>query len=149
MLEEKTVVSMVNSLNTLWESVTDGDSTHVDASLDLEVAFITPSCAPGVLDNPVISSVFCSVSDSKDGVVDISGGILAVLGGVNSSLVVSEVRDNLKGDGDWSVMEDSISHLVFISFSDVDRSSLDLESEGVLLNGTVSVSGEVWIVFLG
>ena len=76
------------------------DSAHVDATLNLEEALVTPLGAPGVLHNPVVQArgSIVSIANGKNGVVHIHGAILASGGGIDSACVVTEVINDLESD---------------------------------------------------
>jgi len=42
---------------------------------DLDVSIFAPACSPGVLDEPVFLSVFSSVADCENGVVECGSAI--------------------------------------------------------------------------
>lgn len=117
----------VKSSDLLWIGVADSDSAHVDTSLNLEVAFVSPVNSPRVLDKPVWNIVLNSVSNSKDSMVHILSGVLAYLGGIDASLVVPEAVNYLKGNRHWSMLEEGFGKLDFITLGDVDRTTIDGE----------------------
>lgn len=131
-----------------WERVALSHTAHVDASLDLEESIVTPVSSPGVFDDPVVNTVFGSVSNGDDSVVDIGWGVLAYVRGVYSTGVVSESIDDLEGNGDWALRVDSESELILISLSDVERALLDGNSKGRLINSAVSILSVVRVSLL-
>ena len=110
---------------------------------------VAPVGAPGVLDEPVLDAVFDSEANDDDSMVDVIGGVLADSGAGDSAGVVTEAINDLESDGDWSVLENSNSESVFVSFGDVDGATDDLESECCRLDSAVLVNGFVWIRNLG
>ena len=105
----------------LGEGVANGDATHVDTFLHVEIALVSPLVRPGVLDDPVLHSVAIdSETDCHDSMVDVIGGILANFGYVGAILVVLETIDHLEGNRNWSVSPNSFHHLIFVTFSNVD-----------------------------
>lgn len=80
-----------------WVGVALRDGAHVDISLDLEVALVSPGCSPGVLDVPELLSGLLSVAGGQDSVVDLLGSLAAVVDAVDSALVVLEAGDDLEG----------------------------------------------------
>jgi len=57
--------------------VANGNTAHVISSLDLEISGITPGISPRVLNDPIGNFIFNSITDSKNGVVNIIWGIFA------------------------------------------------------------------------
>ena len=45
------------------------NAAHLHSSLDADVSLLSPACAPGVLDDPVVHSVLSAVAHHSDGVV--------------------------------------------------------------------------------
>lgn len=113
-----------------WVSIALSDTAHVNVSLDLEVALVSPVGTPGVLDEPVVNTILSSESNSKDCMVDIRRSILADVRGINSRSVVSESINNLESNGNGSDLKDGMEKLSLISLGDVDGSTLDVKSEG-------------------
>jgi len=74
------------------------DSTITNC--DFELSIVSPSLIPRVNDNPVILSIFGSVSNNFNGMSSkgFSCGVF-----VNSSLVGNEIFINGEGGGHWSV----------------------------------------------
>ena len=75
-------------------------------STDLDVTASTPGWAPRVLDEEVVVTIFGSVSDSEDTVVELGSalgrGDDTGLVGLEDSLV------SLNGNGNWSLGESSL-----------------------------------------
>ena len=139
---------VVDLFDVHWEGVANGDTAHVDASLNLEETLVAPFGSPRVLDDPVIFTFLRTVADSEHGMVDVLSGVLAGLGCVNSSLVVSESINNLEGNRHWSPVENSFSKRDLVTFSDIVGATLDLQSVLIRLHSAVVVNCEVWVVFL-
>ena len=60
----------LNSVNSYRVSGQCGDATHVvTVSSHLDVAFVSPTCSPAVLHQPVVLSFFCAVTNNKHGMV--------------------------------------------------------------------------------
>ena len=76
--------------------VTHGDSTHVLFSFDLKVPLVSEGGAPAVLDVPEFHSVFCSVTCSKDSMIDILSGFATSRDAIDSSHIVLEAVDDLE-----------------------------------------------------
>ena len=53
-LEEDIAVEGADFLDRLGVGVAGGDTAHVDTTLDVEEAFVTPGSIPRVLDDPVV-----------------------------------------------------------------------------------------------
>jgi len=68
-----------------WERIAFGHTTHVDSSLDLKEALISPVSTPGVLNDPVVNTVFGSVSYSNNSMVHIRWRILAYVRGIDTT----------------------------------------------------------------
>jgi len=113
-----------------WVSIAFSDSAHINVSLDLEVALISPGITPGVLDEPVVNTIFSSETDSEDGVVDVRGRVLADIRDVNTSGVIFKSIDDLEGNRNGSDLIDSVEEISLISLGDVDGSTLNVESKG-------------------
>ena len=98
---------------------------------DSDVSRFTPALSPGVLDQPVVSVFGVStVSDEKDSVIELFGG--AFLFVVDSFLVELEASvSGIDGDGDGSLSGDSDLQLFFVSFWEVDESSV-ISTDGLL-----------------
>jgi hypothetical protein len=63
----------------------------LSVSLELDVSFITPGGIPGVLDEPVVDSIFSSITNKEDTVVKAITAF-AVIGGEDSTLVELEAE---------------------------------------------------------
>jgi hypothetical protein len=53
------------------KGIANGDTTHVYSSLNFEETGISPFNTPRVLDNPIVNSIFSTISNSKDCMVNI------------------------------------------------------------------------------
>jgi len=72
---------------------------------DHDVTLISPSWSPGVSDDVVVLSVFVSISDSGDGVIEIgsaSGGVQDT-----TSVTLESHLVGLNGNGNWSLGDSS------------------------------------------
>ena len=99
------------------------DATDASALFDCEtdVAIFTPVSGPGVLDNPVLGTVFFSVTDKEDSMVHLASTSLAI---ENTLLVVHDVGFN--GNCHWTMLAKSGFHAVrSVSATSVSGSSLD------------------------
>jgi len=87
------------SLDLGWERIALSDSAHVDSSLNLEETVVSPIGSPGILDDPVVDTIFSgSISYGNDGVVDIRWRILAYVRCINTARIVSESINDLESD---------------------------------------------------
>ena len=68
-----------------------------NASVKLEVTLVTPHGAPRVLNRPVVEAGggIVTVANSEHGVVHVLGRLLAVVGRVHTTIVISKVVDDL------------------------------------------------------
>ena len=73
---------------------------------DLDVTINTPVWSPGVLDKVVVLSVFGSVTDSKDSVVE--GGSALSRGEDTTGVSLENGLVGLDGNGDWSLGNGSL-----------------------------------------
>jgi hypothetical protein len=143
------VLFLLDLLDISGERVADGDTAHVDSSGDLEETLVSPVGTPGVLNDPVVLAILITVSNGKHSMVNITSGVLAGIRGVNTSGIVSETIDDLEGNGNWTMPPNSRLEIFLITLSDVDRATLNSQSEGRFVNSAVVILGEVRIVFLG
>lgn len=83
-----------------WVGTKFGDTTLGERNLD--VSCISPGSTPGVLCKDVVNTVFCTISNSKDTVVDFG----TTASSDDTIFVVSEdVLVTLDADRDWSKVE--------------------------------------------
>ena len=71
-------------------AVAFGAGAHVHTTFHLEVTFVAPGVAPGVLDVPEILAVFAAVAGGQHCMVDLFFGGAAVVDAVHTALVVFE-----------------------------------------------------------
>ena len=82
--------------------------------MHLEEAVVTPSSAPGVLDEPVVDAIFSTVADSQDCMVDITRAVKAHLADVDARAVVSEAIHHFECHGDRPVRVDCLLQVCLI-----------------------------------
>ena len=92
-----------------------GDGAHVDSSLHLHVAFLSPIFSPRVLDDPVVGGV----ADNEDSVVDkvfVNPVWVAFAVFIDPRGVVPEIIIGIDGDGDGANGGHCFGKGIFISF---------------------------------
>ena len=130
-----------------WSNTGHEHSAHASAVTvvgHLDVAVVSPGCAPGVLDEEVGLSVVSAVSDSEHTVVELG----STAGGVVEDTALVELEGHLvglNGDGGGSSLDGGLHG--------GGRVGLDVDVAGVVSdtgNGGVagSISGLVWVVGL-
>src|SRR5437879_2363783 len=86
------------------------DPAHVALiASNSEITTLRPAGAPTVLDQPVVLTIFISVSDHQDGVVVyLAPGIIRVASGVavDALAVRTECGIDIKGNGHGSIVPD-------------------------------------------
>lgn len=127
------------------EGVALGDTAHIDSSFNFEEALITPFSSPGVLYQPVVHTVFSSVTDGHNSMIDVSRTIFACVRGINSTCVGTEPINDLECNRDRTVCVNGLFQFVLVSFSDIDWSSLDSKRESAWFDCTVSIHGIIRI----
>ena len=75
-----------------------GYRAHVLPSQDFEVSIHSPSASPGVLDVPEGLPVVYSITSSQHCIVNIIRTSTAISGGVHSSSIVLETRDDFESN---------------------------------------------------
>lgn len=76
--EKLFLLRLLNGDNIIWEGIADCDSTHVNTSLYLKVSILSKSGSPRILNNPIIHAILMSITNCKDGVINIHRSILAI-----------------------------------------------------------------------
>lgn len=110
---------------------------------DLDVSLVSPSGSPGVSDQVVWDSVFFSVSNSSDSVVQ--RGSTGSSSDDTRSVVVEDTLVSFDGDRNWSLSNGSLEFGDDVALNVVDL----LDLGGVVILGPASVSdGLVWVVLL-
>lgn len=108
-----------------WVRVADGDTAHVDSSLDLEETFVSPVSTPRVLDEPVVHTIEGAITDGKNCMVDVRWAVFARSGRVDTTSIVSEAIDDFESNGDWSILEEGVFERIFVTLGDVEGSLWD------------------------
>lgn len=140
---------LTNLGNLDWVGVADGNTAHVDSSLNLEETLVSPVSAPRILDEPVIDTIKGAIADGENCMVDIRWTVLALGGAIDATFVVSEISNDLEGNRDWAVGEKGVLGGYLITLSDVEGSLWDREGVGVGFDGTFLVSARVGVSRFG
>ena len=114
----------------------------------LDVTVVTPRSSPGVLDEEVVVSIFGTVSDSEDTVVELGS---ALGGGDDTGGIGLEDRlVGLDGDGNWSSGKSSLEVSTGGILNDILEASNFTDSLGGVEFALVPemVGTSVWIVTL-
>jgi len=122
-----------------------GNTAHIDTSFHLEISLISPFFRPWVLDYPVVNSVFSTISNSQNSVINFFWLGSTVLRSINPWGVSWESSDDLESDRDGSVIVEMISQFNFISLSDVNRSSSNGDAWLGSRELASSINSGVWI----
>ncbi len=137
--------SASNSLNERIGS-SRGDAAHVAlVPGHLDVAVVTPLGSPRVLDQPVVLTVFSSVADDKNAVIETIGSAVGLA--VDSLGVELEgFLGSIDGNGHRAHGGDSLHQSLFVSGRNVDESDINcsdvlLAEVALLLIGVVGVRG--------
>merc|ERR1719350_1335428 len=134
-------------VDVLGVGVAISDSAHVDATLNIEEAFVAPAGAPRVLDHPVIHATFCcAIADGENGMVHILWTVFAGRRGVDSTGVIAEIVNDLEGYGDWLLI-DGLFEFNLIARGDVHRLT-DREDKLRGFDGALSILSVVRVAFL-
>ena len=115
-LEEK---SRTNFFYALWERIANCYSAHIHSSFDFEESLITPCFTPWVFNDPVVLSIFITISNSNNCMINILWLVLASIRSVYTTCVISKSRDYLESNWNWSMSIDCFLQFVFISLSDI------------------------------
>ena len=90
--------------DTLWVGVAVDYATHVDTSLHLEIALISPERTPGILDNPVVHAIFNAVSNCYNCMVHCFYGVTADSRGENPASIIQKVILCIKTNSNGSML---------------------------------------------
>lgn len=143
-LEEK---SRTNFFYALWERIANCYSAHVHTSFNFEESLVTPSFTPWVFNDPVVFSVFISISNCKDCMINILWLILTSIRSVYTASVISKSWDNLESNWNWSMSVDCFFQFVFISLSDIYRSSFNSKSKCWFIYCAIIGYCKIWISY--
>lgn len=112
-------------------------------ALNSEVALLTPSAVPRVLDKPVVSALVGTIANEEHGVID---GIAAESLD-NSVLVELESSSTcVDADGDWTECE-GLSQLDWVKSLDIFE-ACQFNVSSLSLGSALLVLGHVWILTL-
>jgi len=114
---------------------------------DHDVTLISPSWSPGVSDDVVGLSVFLSITDGGDGVIE--GG--SACGGVHDTTGISLENFSVGFDGnrDWSLSDSGKELSGRVGLDGVDFGDESFWASSLLAGSRVSGSGGVWVCSLG
>ena len=143
--------SLKEDLELLWEIinflrvwVAVWNSTHVNSSLHLEESLVTPSSTPRVLNDPVVDSIFRTISYGKDSMVHILRSIFASVTYIYSRLIISETRNNLEGNWDWTILVKCLQEIIFTKW-DVYRATSYTNGIGTWVNCALIIGCFIWV----
>jgi len=124
---------------------TSGEPSILGGNVD--VSCISPSWSPGVSDDVVCLSVFLSITNSGDGVIEGGSAGRGVHDTTGVTLEGSGV--GLNGNGSWSLSDSSKKRRGRPSFDGVDSGNVSNWGSFLLAGSGVSGTRGVWVGSLG
>lgn len=132
-------------LSDIWERIALSHTTHVISSLDFEVSVITPLFTPRILNNIIIHSIFSTITNSNNSMIDIFWSILTNITGIYTTSVVFEPINNFKGNRNRSVCSNSLFKTLFIISCDI-KTTMSLANTSPSSISTFSILSIVWVI---
>jgi len=124
----------------------DSADTGTIGNTDLDVSIDTPVGTPGVLDEEVFLSVFGTISDCEDSVVE--GGSAGGGGEDTTGILLEDSLVGLDGDGNWALVEGGLELVWVLGLDGLVSGGTD-GSLGFVVFAGAAIFGNVWVVGLG